>query len=106
MPVLPTRDVTMNKNVMSFNRSVGVWIKRLNDPFISHPSVLGFLDKSGLLDRKFTRGVAESIHLGRLGLSKFVSTIKNAIYFREKFLKSQKGNQNVRPRQSRSKKPD
>ena len=106
MPVLPTREVLMNNNVVAFNRSVTAWFKQLNDPYISNPSVYDFLDRSGLLDRKLTRSAGETIHLGKLGLCKFVSLIKNSIYLKEKYLKSQQGNPSSRPRQSRSQKPD
>ena len=106
MPVLPTRDITMNKNIVAFNRSVLKWFKDLNDPFISFPSVYEFLDRNELLDRKLTRSSGESIHLGKSGICKLVTIIKSTIYNKEKYLRSQKGNYRSRPRQSRSSNPD
>ena len=88
MPVLPTRDQVMNKNVMAFNRLIGEWVTKVRsrDMYLSHPFVSDFLDSQGLLAEKWTRG-GDSIHLGTVGLSKFISIIKNSIYLREKLIR-------------------
>ena len=86
MPVLPSRDASMNRNVMAFNRRIGDWVEREGDPFVDQPSVVEFLDNRDLLDRRFTRP-GDLVHLGKSGICKFVTIIKNSIYNREKFLR-------------------
>lgn len=82
MPVLPTRDPIMNQNIQKFNRLVYTTFLRssLN---ISTPGVYSFLDRRGLLDSKLTRD-GDSIHLGNVGLCRFVRLIKDCIYRRER----------------------
>ena len=106
MPVLPTRDTSMNRNIMAFNRSVLAWFKRLNDPYTCFPSVCEFLDRSELLDRKLARPSGDTIHLGNSGICKLVYIIKSTIYSKEKYLKLQQGSNRSGPRQSRFPKPD
>ena len=101
MPVLPTRNPAMNQNIVSFNRKVAMWLKKENDIYISHPSVKEFLDRAELLDRRWTRD-GDSIHLGAPGLSKFVTIIKNSIYFREKLIKDIKPRNQRKPPKSGS----
>ena len=86
--ILPTRDQVMNKNVMAFNRLIGEWVTKVRsrDMYLSHPFVNDFLDFQGLLAEKWTRE-GDSIHLGTVGLSKFISIIKNSIYLREKLIR-------------------
>ena len=82
MPVLPTRDPTMNRFVTEFNRVVynSEFRHRLN---IHMPPLYSFLDHTRLLDIKFTRN-GDCHHLGDVGLKKLVRVIKDAIYFRER----------------------
>ena len=103
IPVLPTRDRMMNNHVMSFNRRVGAWVTKIQDSYISHPSVSELLDQYGLLSREFVRNANDLIHLGPRGLSKFVQIVKNAIYFKEKNLKSLQGV--PKPKQTGSREP-
>ena len=46
------------------------------------PPLYEFLDRQNLLDGKFTRN-GDSIHLGNVGISKFVRVMKESIYNRE-----------------------
>ena len=77
MPVLPTRDCIMNRNICMYNSRLCNWIKSMNhsDPSISMPPVYSFLDSAALLAAPLTRD-GDSIHLGSLGISKFVALMK------------------------------
>ena len=88
MPVLPTRNIEMNRNIMPFNIGVLRWIRssRFN---ITMPDVSSFLDNSGLLASSFTRN-GDSIHLGKRGISKFVSIIKLEIFRKFSFERQQR----------------
>ena len=91
MPVLPTRNRSMNRNVMAFNRLVGKWVLQRRDKFIVNPFVHEFLDNADLMGKKWVReGDADGIHLGPAGLCKFISIIKTTIYLREKFIRDSK----------------
>ena len=78
MPVLPTRDRVMNRIIMSFNRAVCRWIRTCHYN-VSMPNVSSFLDNSDLLSSALTRN-GDSIHLGKRGIAKFVSMIKQEIF--------------------------
>ena len=81
MPVLPTRDRDMNKNIVMYNRKLCDWIKSMTqiDPSITMPPVYSFLDSYNLLATPLTRD-GDKIHLGELGISKFVTLMKELVY--------------------------
>lgn len=81
MPVLPTRDRTMNEYIRQFNKLVfNSEVRNRLDFWM--PPLYTFLDKQNLLDIKLTRD-GDSIHLGSLGLSRLVRVMKDSIYRKE-----------------------
>ena len=107
MPVLPTRNRAMNKNIMAFNRLVGKWVVQQRDSFIVNPNVQEFLDDAGLMSKKWVReGDFDGIHLGPAGLCKFISIIKLTIFNRAKLIKDINSQQKrSKSNQSGSRKP-
>ena len=89
VPVLPTRDRAMNRNIILYNSRLLSWIKSNShiDKSIIMPPVYSFLDSSGLLASRLTRD-GDSIHLGSVGMSRFVSMIKSLVYKHLDFGKS------------------
>jgi hypothetical protein len=81
VPVLPTRNVNMNRNIVKFNACL--------DEMLHHcfsetwfPGVHGYLDNKMLLSTKFTRE-GDAIHLGVKGIAQFVRNMKMWIFQRE-----------------------
>ena len=93
MPVLPTRDYDMNRNIMRFNCRVFQLTKCLRDSMVTMPCLLDFLDSTGRLAVKFTRRDApnDGIHLGPLGISQYVRIIKNTIFNFDRNVRVQQG---------------
>ena len=82
MPVPPSRDPQMNKNIVAYNNYVSQSDLRARfDIWI--PGLYSFLDRSGLLNSNLTRG-GDAIHFGTSGICMFVRIIKDAIYQRER----------------------
>ena len=81
MPVLPTRDRIMNKNITEFNTKLLHQIKNLSEfgQSVFMPPLYSFLDSSGMLATHLTRD-GDSIHLGTVGISRFVAIIKELVY--------------------------
>ena len=94
MPVLPTRNLNMNRNIMTFNRAIFHWVEQ-KQYSITMPNVSSFLDNRSLLASPLTRG-GDSIHLGTRGLCKFVTLIKDEIYRNFNFLRQQNRAQKTR----------
>ena len=94
MPVLPTRDLEMNRYIGSFNRSVLQWVKQCKLSVVM-PNVSSFLDNNGLLASALTRG-GDPIHLGNRGLAKFVGIIKGEIFRNFTLLKQQRASKTSR----------
>ena len=96
MPVLPTREVEMNRYIEHFNELL------LHDRYLRHtlgvwmPALYSFLDNRRLLDLKLTRD-GDTIHLGSIGMSRFVRLIKDSIYHRERVERSVRQQGNSRP---------
>ena len=44
------------------------------------PSVASFLDSTGLLSLSLARNNSDKVHLGKRGISKYVSVVKNSIF--------------------------
>ena len=82
MPVLPSRDANMNKYICYFNSQVFNSEFR-HDLNITMPPIYSFLDSNQKLNIDLTRN-GDLIHLGSHGISKFVSIIKEAIFYCEK----------------------
>ncbi len=79
IPVMPTRDIDMNKYVIEFNNLVNNLIKQNHDSSITFPPLYSFLDNRRLLALPLTRD-GDSIHLGSRGIAQFVSLLKQLIY--------------------------
>lgn len=82
MPVPPSRDQSMNKNILAFNNLLfqSEFIARFN---IWMPGLYSFLDRSGMLNSNLTRG-GDPIHFGEKGICMYVRIIKDAVYQRER----------------------
>lgn len=82
MPVPPSRDQMMNKNIIAFNNLLfeSEFITRYN---IWMPGMYSFLDRSGMLNSNLTRG-GDQIHFGDKGICMFVRLIKDTVYQRER----------------------
>ena len=80
MPVLPTRDREMNRLVMDYNRRLLSWVNRRFHRHVTMPSVASFLDSTGLLSLSLARNSSDKVHLGKRGISKYVSVVKNSIF--------------------------
>ncbi|NQZ52268.1 MAG: alpha-ketoglutarate-dependent dioxygenase AlkB [Moritella sp.] len=85
MPVLPTRIPEMNRNIGHYNRLVRGLTDQSNG-VLHMPSLRQFCDSQNLLNYKFTRS-GDAIHLGSMGVAKFVRHIKECIFTRESFTK-------------------
>ncbi|KAL5251610.1 hypothetical protein ACHWQZ_G009278 [Mnemiopsis leidyi] len=94
VPVLPTRNHTMNENVMYFNKLVDVMLNK-RFPNISFSGVYGFLDSKGLLDSRLMRSNSSDdfIHLGKRGIAKYVAMMKSCVYRKVKSIEHQKTKQ-------------
>ncbi len=81
MPVLPSRNHEMNRNIMFFNHFVDLMLaKCFRD--VWYPSVHEFLDKKNLLAENLTRN-GDAIHLNERGIARYVSKLKYVVFQRE-----------------------
>ena len=81
--VLPSRLPKMNNNIMTFNSLVDEMLYSSFNQTVWHLGVGHFLDSKGLLAMKLTRK-GDEIHLGELGICKFVRCLKQWVYVRER----------------------
>ena len=81
VPVLPTRNRQMNRNIISFNRLVHSWVQECRTSSIIMPGIYQFLDKEELLATSLEREDHDGIHIGSRGVSLLVSILKQRIYF-------------------------
>lgn len=82
MPVPPTRDQNMNRNIVAYNGLLmkSEFVARYN---VWIPGIYSFLDRSGMLSSNLTRG-GDPIHFGEKGICMFIKTIKDSVYHRER----------------------
>ena len=78
VPVLPTRNARMNRNVTRFNSLLS---EMLSSCFrdVYFPGVYSFLDSKNLLSSRLTRE-NDDIHLGEKGIAQFVRLLKLWIF--------------------------
>ena len=78
VPVLPTRNARMNRNITRFNCLLS---EMLSTCFrdIYFPGVYSFLDSKNLLSNRLTRE-NDDIHLGEKGIAQFVRLLKLWIF--------------------------
>ena len=79
VPVLPTRNVKMNRNIVRFNSMLSDMLNQSSFGNVFFPGVYSFLDSKGLLSARLTRN-NDDIHLGDKGLAQFVRLIKLWIF--------------------------
>ena len=79
VPVLPTRNVKMNRNIVRFNSMLSDMLNQSRFGNVYFPGVYSFLDSKGLLSARLTRN-NDDIHLGDKGLAQFVRLIKLWIF--------------------------
>ena len=79
VPVLPTRNTRMNKNIVCFNRMLSEMLNQMCFKDVFFPGVYSFLDSKGLLSSRLTRE-NDDIHLSEKGLAQFVRIIKLWIF--------------------------
>ena len=91
--VLPSRLHGMNKNIVAFNRLVGDMLHRNFDQSVWHIGVGHFLDNRGLLAMALTRN-GDEIHLGKIGIAKFVRCVKHWVFVRERQERARHGKPN------------
>jgi hypothetical protein len=81
VPVLPSRNVNMNRNITCFNKQLDNMLQHCY-PDVWFPGVHGFLDKRNLLSLRLCRE-SDEIHLGEKGVAQFVRSMKLWIFERE-----------------------
>ena len=79
VPVLPTRNVRMNRNIVCFNSMLCEMLNVMCFKNVFFPGVYSFLDPKGLLSARLTRD-NDDIHLSEKGLAQFVRLIKLWIF--------------------------
>ena len=79
VPVLPTRNARMNRNIVCFNSMLSDMLNQMCFKDVFFPGVYSFLDSKGLLSSRLTRN-NDDIHLGDKGLAQFVRLIKLWIF--------------------------
>ena len=81
VPVLPTRNAQMNKNIARFNSLLDDMLYHCFCD-VWHPGMYSFLDRNGLLSLNLVRN-NDDIHLGAKGIAQFVRCMKLWIFERE-----------------------
>jgi alkylated DNA repair dioxygenase AlkB len=79
VPVLPTRNASMNRNITRFNSLLDDMLSHCFKGTVNFPGVYSFLDSKGLLSTRLTRD-SDDIHLGERGIAQFVRLVKLWIF--------------------------
>ena len=78
VPVLPSRNHEMNRNITTFNSMLGDMLSHCFSN-VHYPGVYSFLDQKGLLSARLARD-NDDIHLGAKGIAQFVRLMKLWIF--------------------------
>ena len=94
-PVLPTRDIDLNRKIMYMNRFIQIHANNLFN--VSVLNCEDFVDDYGLLRRNLCIGRDDPIHINNVGVSKIVAFIKGHIHSSAPYLNKRKSRVDGRP---------